>query len=311
MQFDADGGLVHTAALPGIGTGFASSCTPEKNGGIIMAVVFDKISGTDPIFKNPEYIADSLIFNAIESARDEENYNLFTDHKDVIISTPKNGARVWIWTSSSMKNDTAKLVDVCRFLRDCNIPKVEIYVKQEISGNLSDLYAITSLELDYVVKDEFSLAVFTYTGEKINFESKDSIVRIDRENPKHVRMVRDFYQACREEFRWQDKLDRKISEYLSMELYACVKNGRMLANAAIGGETEKYIRIKSIAVLKEERRKGLGYEMCSFAVNKILERNRQPMLYAHVGNAAAMALWKKTGFKLRDKLYLLKIEDNN
>lgn len=276
-----------------------------------MAVLFDRISGTDPIFKNPEYIADSLIFNAIESARNEENYNLFTDHKDVIISTPKNGTRVWIWTSSSIKNDTSRLVDVCRFLRDCNIPKVEIYVKQEISGDLSDLYAITSPDLDYVVKDELSLAVFTYTGERVRSEKADCIVRIDRNDPEHVRMVKEFYQSCSQEFRWQDKLERKVNEYLSMELYAFIKNGRMLANAAIGGETEKYIRIKSIAVLKEERRKGIGYEMCAIAVNKILERNRQPMLYAHVGNAAAMALWKKIGFKLRDKLYLLKIEDNN
>lgn len=276
-----------------------------------MAVLFDRISGTDPIFKNPEYIADSLIFNAIESARNEENYNLFTDHKDVIISTPKNGTRVWIWTSSSIKNDTSRLVDVCRFLRDCNIPKVEIYVKQEISGDLSDLYAITSPDLDYVVKDELSLAVFTYTGERVSSEKADCIVRIDRNDPEHVRMVKEFYQSCSQEFRWQDKLERKVNEYLSMELYAFIKNGRMLANAAIGGETEKYIRIKSIAVLKEERRKGIGYEMCAIAVNKILERNRQPMLYAHVGNAAAMALWKKIGFKLRDKLYLLKIEDNN
>lgn len=276
-----------------------------------MAVLFDRISGTDPIFKNPEYIADSLIFNAIESARNEENYNLFTDHKDVIISTPKNGTRVWIWTSSSIKNDTSRLVDVCRFLRDCNIPKVEIYVKQEISGDLSDLYAITSPDLDYVVKDELSLAVFTYTGERVSSEKADCIVRIDRNDPEHVRMVKEFYQSCSQEFRWQDKLERKVNEYLSMELYAFIKNGRMLANAAIGGETEKYIRIKSIAVLKEERRKGIGYEMCAVAVNKILERNRQPMLYAHVGNAAAMALWKKIGFKLRDKLYLLKIEDNN
>ena len=35
------------------------------------------------------------------------------------------------------------------------------------------------------------------------------------------------------------------------------------------------------------------------------------MLYAHVGNAAAVALWNKTGFKMRDKLCLLKIADNN
>ena len=129
-----------------------------------MALKFDKISGNDAIFKNPEYIADSIIFNAIESARNDESYELYSDHKNVIISTAKKGSRVWIWTSSMIKNDTSKLIDICRFLRDCNIPKVEIYVKQDVSGNLSDLYALASLDLDYVVKDEFSLAVFTQLG---------------------------------------------------------------------------------------------------------------------------------------------------
>lgn len=275
-----------------------------------MATVFDKINGDDPIFRNPEYLSDSVIFNSIESARNDDDYNIYSDHKNIIISTPKNGLRVWIWTSSSIKNDTVKLVDICRFLRDCSIPKVEIYVKHEISDNLSDLYAITSLELDYVVKDEFSLAAFTYKGERKPDESDERIICVDKENPEHVRLVTEFYKDCMEEFRWQNKFDRKVKEYLNMELYAYIKDGKMLANAAIGSHTDDYIRIKSVAVLKDERRKGIGYKMCSFAINKILDYDRRPMLYSHVGNSAAMALWEKAGFKLHDKLYLLKIEDS-
>ena len=272
---------------------------------------FEKISGDDAIFKNQEYISDSLLFNAIESARNDDSYNIYTDHKHVIISTSKNGARVWIWTAAAIKSDTSKLVEICRFLCGCNIPKVEIYVKPEISGNLSDLYAIASLELDYVVKDELSLAVFTYKGEKKPDVSDEYMLRIDKNDPEHVKLVREFYEKCCDEFRWHDKLDRKIKEYLDTELYAYVKDGVMLANAVIGSHTDEYTRIKSIAVLKDERRKGIGYKMCSFIVNKILETEKIPMLYAHVGNAAAVALWNKTGFKMRDKLCLLKIADNN
>ena len=275
-----------------------------------MSTIFEKISGSDEIFKSQEYISDSIIFNAIESVRDDDAYNIYSDHRFVIISTPKNGYRVWIWTSSSIKNDTSKLVDICRFLRDCNIPKVEIYVKQEVAGNLSDLYAITSLDLDYVVKDELSLAVFTYSGEKIE-QNREGIIRINHENPDHVKMVTDFYLDCKEEFRWEDKFERKVNEYLDMEMYAYVRDGKILGNAAIGGKTDNYIRIKSIAVRKNERRKGYGYKLCCFIVNTILELERTPMLYAHVGNKAAMALWSKTGFKQRDKLSLLKIEDSN
>ncbi len=276
-----------------------------------MDTIFEKISGNDDIFKNPEYVSDSIIFNAIESVRDDDAYNIYSDHKYVIISTPKNGCRVWIWTSTSIKNDTSRLVNICRFLRDCNIPKVEIYVKQDVAGNLSDLYAITSLELDYVVKDEFSLAVFTYSGEKKTDTVSDGIVTIDRNNPAHVEMVTEFYRQCREEFRWNEKFDRKVSEYLAMEMYAYVRDGKALATAAIGSHTNDYIRIKSIAVLKPERRKGIGYQMCSYLVNEILENGKTPMLYAHVGNVAAMALWNKVGFRQRDKLSLLKIEDSN
>lgn len=278
-----------------------------------MVLKLDKITGTDEIFKNPEYLADSVIFNAIESARQEEGYDLYSDHRNVIISTSQKGHRVWIWTASAIKNDTAKLIDICRFLRDCHIPKAEIYVKQDVSGNLSDLYALTSLDLDYVVKDEFSLAVFTQKSmakaEMPAAKDGETILHVDRRNPEHVRMVRDFYEQCREEFGWQEKFDRKVEEYLAMELYALVKDGKIMALAAIGSKTDEYMRIKSLAVLKHERRKGYGTKMCTFVSNVIKDSGHLPILYSHVGNAPAMALWNKTGFKLNNKLYLLKIED--
>lgn len=280
-----------------------------------MALKFDKISGNDAIFKNPEYIADSIIFNAIESARDDESYELYSDHKNVIISTPKKGNRVWIWTSSMIKNDTAKLIDICRFLRDCNIPKVEIYVKQDVSGNLSDLYALASLDLDYVVKDEFSLAVFTQKNkdktDMPELSHGEEIIRIDKNNPEHKKMITDFYAQCKEEFRWGDgKFERKVDELLNMDMYALIKDKKAVAVAAIGSKTDDYIRIKSIAVLKPERNKGFGTKMCTFVSNAIKDTGHTPMLYSHVGNKSAMALWSKTGFKLNNKLYLLKIEDN-
>ena len=280
-----------------------------------MGTKFDKISGVDAIFKNPEYISDSIIFNSIESARNEHNYNLYSDHKSVIISTSKTGHKVWIWTSSSIKDDTSKLIDICRFLRDQKIPRAEIYVKQDVSANLSDLYALTSLDINYVVKDEFSLAVFTYDGEKINdpdgsaLAPDEQIISIDRNNPEHVALVTDFYKSLSEEFRWTDKFDRKINEYLDMELYGLVKNGKMIANTAIGSRTENYIRIKSVAVRADERKKGYGYKMTVFAVNKIKERELTPILYTHIGNCSAIALWKKSDFKQKNKLYLLKVED--
>ena len=282
-----------------------------------MATKFDKISGNDAIFDNKEYIADSIIFNTIESARKEADYNMYSDHKNVILLTAKSGHKVWLWTSSSIKDDTNKLIDICRFLRDCNIPKAEIYLKQDVAGSFSDLYALTTLEINYTVKDEFSLAVFTHSGEKINeipdakLSDDEEIILVDKTNPKHVELVTEFYSHLKEEFRWTDKFERKVAQYLDMELYALVKGGRMIANAAIGSPTEQYLRIKSVAVLPSERKKGYGYKMCVFALNKIKERGLTPILYTHVGNVSAMALWAKTGFNEKNKLYLLKIENSD
>lgn len=282
-----------------------------------MATKFEKIAGNDEIFSNKEYIADSIIFNSIESARTAPDCKIFSDHKNVIILFANNSPRIWLWTSDAIKDDTNKLIDICRFLRDCNIPKAEIYLKEEVSGSFSDLYALTTLEINYSVKDEFSLAVYTYTGKNTEEKTRsllsedEEIIRIDKNNEKHKKLVVDFYSQLKDEFRWNDKFERKVNEYLDMEFYALVKSGKMIANAVIGGKTDRYLRIKSIAVLENERCKGFGYKMCLFALDKIRERDLTPILYTHVGNKSAVALWSKSGFSLKEKLYLLKIENDD
>lgn len=277
-----------------------------------MATLFEKIGGDDAIFSGSEYRNDALLFNYIESARFTDDYDLYSDHKNAVILLPHHGSRVWIWTSSAIKTDTAKLIDICRFLRDAAIAKPEIYLKHEVSDHFSDLYALASLEYGYVVKDELSLAAFVYEGNECTEEHDgETIIHVDKNNPEHVRLVTEFYRACCDEFHWHDKFDRKVSEYLNMQLYAYVKDGRMLANAVIGGHTDNYIRIKSVAVLAEERRKGIGYQMCCYIINRILSCDKKPVLYTHVKNAAAMALFKKSGFRMHDKIYLIKTDETN
>lgn len=273
-------------------------------------IKFDRISSTDSIFDNQEYITDSIIFNSIETARIDGTYNIYSDHKNVIIITSKKGHKVWIWTSNAIKSDTNKLIDICRFLRDCNIPKAEIYLKQEVASNFSDLYALTTLELNYAVKDEFSLAVFTYNGDRIAIDSSEKIIAVDKNNAEDVKLITEFYRSLSDEFRWTDKFERKLNEYLDMNIFALVKNGKIVANVAVAGQTEKFLRIKSVAVLKTERQKGYGYIMASYGINKIKELGLTPILYTHIGNKSAMALWEKIGFKQNDRLYLIKIEDN-
>ena len=88
-----------------------------------MATLFEKIGGDDAIFSGSEYRNDALLFNYIESARFTDDYDLYSDHKNAVILLPHHGSRVWIWTSSAIKTDTAKLIDICRFLRDAAIAK--------------------------------------------------------------------------------------------------------------------------------------------------------------------------------------------
>ena len=277
-----------------------------------MATTFERISRDDEIFNGAEYKNDALLFNYIESARFTDEPDIYSDHKNSVILLPKEGSRVWIWTSSAIKTDTSRLIDICRFVRDSKIVKPEIYLKHEVSDNFSDLYAIATSEYGYVVKDELSLAALVYDGE--HFEADDdnvAIIHVDKNNPEHVRLVNGFYQACCDEFHWHDKLDRKIREYLDMQLYAYVKDGRMLANTVIGGHTDDYIRIKSVAVLAGERHKGIGYKMCRYIINRITSCDKKPVLYTHTKNAAAMGLFKKAGFRIHDKIYLIKTDDTN
>ena len=275
-----------------------------------MATVFEKINGDDKIFSGAEYIHDSLLFNYIESARFTDKFDLYSDHKNSVILIPHTGSRVWIWTSSAIKTDTVKLIDICRFLMNTGIKRPEIYLKHEVSENFSDLYAVTSADFGYVVKDELSLAAMIYEGTSPAAEhDSEGIIHIDKNNEEHVRLVTEFYQACREEFHWYDNFEAKVRNYLDMQLYAYVKNGKMLANAVIGGHTDDYIRLKSIAVLADERRKGIGYKMCCYIIDRILACGQKPVLYTHEKNAAAMALFKKTGFRLYDKIYLIKTDD--
>ncbi len=280
-----------------------------------MAMLLEKIQGDDVIFQSKEYNTDSLLFNAIESARFDSGFELFSDHKSVILMHMPGSPRVWIWTSSILKEDTNRLIDICRFLRDRQIPKAEIYLKYDIAPAFSDLYAIASSDINYVIKDELSLAVMTYERESLpvspQLPEEESIFLLDRDDAGQVEMVRSFYSSLKEEFHWQEKFERKLKEYLEADMYVLVRNGKIIGNIVIGNRTDAFARVKSVAVRKEERRKGYGYQLSSFIVRQVRSQSLSPILYTHVGNVSAMKLWAKTGFKEKNRLCLLKTETSD
>ncbi len=280
-----------------------------------MDVLFDKIKGNDSVFSQEEYISDSVVFHAIESARMSENYILYSDHKDIIIllSARMGSHKVWIWTSSVVCDDMQKIINICRFLKKQGLDKPEIYIKNEIAGSMSDLYAVASGELNYEVRDEYSLQIFGLdtVPKQAELSENEKIVKLDTSSESDRKLLKDFYLSLAEEFRWTLKFDRKLDEYLALDHYALIKDGRIVSNAVVGSPTAVYLRVKSIATLAELRNQGYAYKVLVYVSQKILDSGKSPILYAHVGNKAAMALWSKTNYKPYGKLSLLKVGNRN
>ncbi|MGN0537981.1 MAG: GNAT family N-acetyltransferase [Acutalibacteraceae bacterium] len=276
-----------------------------------MELLFDKIDGNDKVFSQQEYISDAVVFHAIESARIAEGYALFSDHKDVIMlfTAKKDSKRVWIWTSSAVREETKKIIDICRFLKKQGIDKPEIYIKEEIADSMSDLYAVASGELNYEVRDEYSLQIFGLdtAPKQAELSADEKIVKLDMSKESDRQLLTDFYRSLSEEFRWTTKFDRKLNEYFALEHYALIKDGRIVSNAVVGSPTAVYLRVKSIATLSELRNQGYAYKVLAYVSDKILSSGKSPILYAHVGNKAAMALWAKSNYKPYGKLSLLKV----
>lgn len=276
-----------------------------------MEALFEQIKGNDSVFLREEYVADSVIFHAIESARIAKDYVLYSDHKDVIMlfSANKDVKKVWIWTSSVVREDTQKIINICRFLKKQGIDKPEIYMKEEISDSMSDLYAVASGELNYEVRDEYSLQIFSTntSPQKAELSDSEKIVKLDMSKDSDRQLLTDFYRSLSEEFRWTAKFDRKINEYFALEHYALIKDGKIISNAAVGSPTEVYLRVKSVATVTDMRNQGCAHKVLSYVTEQILASGKSPILYAHVGNKAAMALWAKNNYKSYGKLSLLKV----
>lgn len=270
---------------------------------------FTRISSKHVIFDNPEYIRDSILFNVIEDSRQSAASNFYSDGKDIIIQNYNESSRVWIWTSSAVKNDTKSLMDLTFFLRDLNIPNIRLYVKYEVANLLSDLYALVSFEVSYSVKDEFSLGLFIC--ENINIDEnalkKYKTVKLNQDDEKDKKLITEFYNALSAEFKWNN-LKSKLGEYEKHEMYGIIADGKLVSNIVTGRIThENIINIESVSVLKNYRKKGYGYTNIMYVMNEMKKKNYKPVFYSHIGNKSAMALWKKAGFEILDKIYLIKV----
>lgn len=270
---------------------------------------FKKISANDDVFNNEEYLKDIMLFNTIENARQSNFSNFYSDGKNIIIQNYDNNSRVWIWTSNAVKNDTKSLMDLSFFLRDLNIPNIRLYVKYDIATQLSDLYALVSFEISYSVKDEFSLGLFTCDNIMVN--EKDfknfNTVALSIKNPEHKSLLDDFYKSLSMEFHWRS-LKNQIGEYEKHQMYGIIDKGKLVSNIVTGCLTDnKYISLESVAVINKYRRKGYGYANMMYAMSDFKRNNYTPIFYSHIGNTAAMQLWQKCGFSIKDKIYLIKL----
>lgn len=263
-----------------------------------------RITNDDLIFQSNNYIEDKLAFSYIEGARLIKGTELFSDSKRVIICHKPQHTGVWIWTDNDAYNDKDLIIEIAKTIKDFNISKPEFFTKPEIAQIFSDIYALVSNDLDYHIKDEFSLGVYIFSGIDHTIDENSALLLY---NKKYSKNLLEFYQDISDEFSWEQGRAEKMCEHLSqLDTYMLLKNGEIISICAVGNADNKHSFISSVATKKGYRNRGFGSLTASFASIETAKKDREIMVYANKGNKAANNTFKKAGFTLVDEIHLIK-----
>lgn len=266
--------------------------------------IFNQIDKDDSIFSSPSYDSDRLIFNYIEGARRSGNAEIFSDGKYAIICRKKGHCNIWIWTCSDKSDDIDLIIETAKKVCELNIEKPEIFIRPEVAQKFSDMYALLSKDLDYQIKDEFSLGVYLYTYKETELSDDVSIAKYEK---KYNDALYDFYSKLKNEFNWHDDYIKKtLKKYTEMNTFMLLKNNVILSVVVIGNSDGKFAGVRSVATLPEYRKKGYATALISMASNVISKDGVSVMLYSNKGNKSAAAVWKKAGFKYLGDIHLIK-----
>lgn len=269
-----------------------------------MSNTIKKIEKDDIIFNSKIYQEDKLAFNYIEGAKTKESTQLFSDSKRVIICHKPEHNGVWIWTDNDAYNDKDLIINIAKTIKGLNIKKPEFFTKPEIAQIFSDIYALVSNDLDYHIRDEFSLGVYKYNGVD-HIPDENSAVLLY--NKKFSQNLVQFYSSLADEFHWEQGRAEKMCKDLSeLDTYILLKDGDIISLCAIADADDEFSFVSSVATKKDYRNCGYGSLVTSFAAVETVKSGKKLMVYANKGNKAANNTFKKSGFVLVDEIHLIK-----
>ncbi len=264
----------------------------------------NKISQNNEIFRLPAYLDDQPLFNYIEGAKTLSDSELYSDSSHVIICRKKDHKNVWIWTDNDSYDNVELVIEIAKTIRGFNITKPQFFTKTNIAQIFSDMYALVSADLDYHIKDEFSLGAYKYT---ISNSINNDDIAIVQYNKKHFGVLEDFYNELSEEFSWEDgTVAHMCKQCENLNTYLLFKNGEILSLCSVSDSEGEYSFIRSIATKKAHRNNGYGSIVVNFAALSTAKKGKELMVYVNKGNPSANATLKKSGFKLVGDIHLIK-----
>ncbi len=264
-----------------------------------------RIYPSDEVFSSPEFLKDKLLFNYIESARKYDSTLFYSDKKHVIICRKENNNSVWIWTDDEVCDDKDCAISIAQTIRNFDTANLEFYTKPTFAQLFSDMYALLSCDLDYQVKNEFSLGVYKYAGKVLEL---DKNITVHRYNKKLSHLLLQFYMDLKDEFNWsEEKVESNVSKYKKLDTFLLLKNGEVISVCVISDDITDSSSVRSVATKKEERNKGYGAMVTNFAcINCRKKGEEKIMLYANNGNLSAVSTFKKAGFEQIGNIHLIK-----
>ena len=269
-----------------------------------MSTEITRVSANDDIFKHPDYLEDRLVFNYIDGARRYEETEFFSDKKHIIICRKKDNKSVWIWTDDTVYDDVDAVIQIAKTIRDFNTQGLEFFTKPELAQIFSDMYALISNDLDYQVKNEFSLGAYVFSP-KISLS--DEAVTVLKYTKKFNKELLNFYAELKDEFHWDDqKVEAMVRKFAASSTYLLLKNGQIVSVCVISVDDCDYSSIRSVATKISERNKGYGTLVTNISSTIHTKGNKKLMLYANDGNLSAVSTFKKAGFELVGKVHLIK-----
>lgn len=262
------------------------------------------ITADNAIFSSDAYLNDKVTFNYIETSKQLNSTQLYSDGKYAVICRKDNHKNIWIWTNDEIQNDVDFIMEIAKTVKDFGITKPEFFTKPNIAQVFSDMYALVSNDLDYQIKDEFSLGAYKYVYSDTN---TDDSITVQKYNKKHYDALLDFYKNLSDEFCWEaDRAKNMVDLCEKISTFVLFKNGDIISVCAISDNQGKFCAVRSVATKQTERNKGYGTLVTSIASASLSKKDKTIMVYANKGNESAISTFKKSGFHLVGNIHLIK-----